>query len=345
MRFNDDEINSVTHDLAQQCIAAHYPQEIACFPLVWKRFSESSKQIAPQKPLSFWRGLLKPLGLPYGDKEVAPLVSPLVILTIKAVLTEMGQAKNVLRLKHFDQAVVAAAGAFGASPLLARKVANYLAPELLALFENRKPQEVEKEREDPFISKPAPQGFVYADWLSNGEHKVGQKIKVEEILTSRVKQLESCTVLINESDGGIEASISSTSVDPTKRYPKKIGAETAAMLWLVLTHVGTDISLNDIDCLYGIEAIAPNNKIQDQRVYLYPSYLKKWLEGRWNENIMAPSGGRKKYYVSDSNWSFFWIRRNKNARLSELVQHYKQKGGLARVDLSHYQKLQEVYTK
>lgn len=323
MNLRDDQIAAITHDLAQKFVEQYRPDELIYFPLLWETYVQHGTKSNSQKA----KGLLAQLGLPF--EKGLNLISPLTIITIKAVLMEAGSFGRSPGLDQFRKAVTATAEAFGADPSLTAQMAKRIAPDLFALFQNLAEAEPSKRDLRVDKSEQAPFGHVYVDWLFNNEYKTAQLIPKPDQALLIQNNVPQCTVAVDETKGKIQVWIGGT------LKVESMADKVPAMLWLAMTHVGTKIHFQKIRTLFDLK--------EDRDVYLGRNQLKRYFEYFWNENLMKESPRTQKYSVEETGWCFYWFRLDKNPRFSELVYQYKKAGRLMGLDLSYYDQATQAH--
>lgn len=322
-----EKIRELTHNLALKYIENYYPGERPYFDLVWNEFLHLKTDALKER-----KRFLGRFGLRFAAERIE-LVSPLVVLVIKAVLTESESFERSPDQKQFQKAVSDVAIAFGVDAIKSRQLADRLAPELHRLFCKLAETQLNKKDSLPEQSERAPYGCVFADWLFNGEHCCGQIIPKTDMLQLKRSNARECTFAVDETSAKFEIFVMGALRPIEKNFDKVPG-----MLWLAMTHVGAKIPFKKIRDLFNL---SPDPK--DNSVYMPRNQLTRFFGDGWNRNFMQESPRLQRYFVADEGWSFYWFRSEKNPRFSDLVHYAKKSGRLAAFDLSYYEEAMEAH--
>lgn len=321
--WSEAEIDSIARSVAEHFIAEFHPEESPYFSLVWEKLAEPRSALLRGEKADGHGLSPDEVGLPLGGTESLTLASPFAILTVSAVLCELNARGLTPDLVQIQDAIEVSAEEFGAEEELAKTLAQEVGPQLHRLFQG-KPQATMKvfqrtdERED----------FVYVERLMNGMQFGPRRIPAR--IAKAVSQREFVMryeILIDELGRTISVRSKTDKKLGKAVVPipfSQISPEQCGMLWLALYRIAKGISLKEISDFF---ETGPDNS----QVYRYRMRLKDLLGDNLRDRLLPESRKEKRYRVPLEGWSFCWIRRSADPRLSELVSSFRDQGRLHKI--------------
>ncbi|MBP7936877.1 MAG: hypothetical protein KA354_19725 [Phycisphaerae bacterium] len=294
IRFDDDELRSLTHDLVRSFIERHYPEEVAYFPLIWQRFVKERVLDPGSGPVDNQERFAHRLGLPFAEDRGIDLAGALAVVAIGAVLHQLNRQGIAPDLSKIRMAIQCSSVELGAGDQLANELAQELGPQLHNAFQrlNEKTDSVYVERLESGMERP--QGAQCsreeaARLCAGGHHDIIIDETVHKLWITGRQEMEILQV------PGMQRS----------------------MLWLVLTHVGDYIKLEEIESLR--RPRKDEEPLLDRSYYAYKDHLGRLL-GLELRNRVIGDARERRYPVRTRAFSFCWIRAQSDPKSSELLQ-------------------------
>lgn len=293
---------SLTHRFAKKFVATCFPDEKPFFEVLWASFqgSVADGDRLPTGGGPDWAGL------GFGGNDGTALATPFALMLTHTVFCELRARGFAADPGRIRAAVVSCAKALGADGKLARQVVKKAGPEMEKFFRQLAAEipvateQVQPGRDSCFVEMLTEMSLTGPEERSVGKLD-SLRSKKFDLVIDELKNEVSCA-------GG------------NKNWKDAIAGASAmacGTLWLVLTHIGSYVTHEEIRELFA----QPESNTS---IYMYRLLLGKLIGEDLRDRVMEQGSGGI-YQIPKEGWTMLWIRRERDRGQSVLRRNIRRR--------------------